>query len=38
LEYGRIMRVEQDKNPPPIVIKLRTLKEKGQKEITIPIF
>jgi uncharacterized protein (DUF433 family) len=34
LEYGRIMRAEQDKNPPPIVVKLRALKEKRQKEIT----
>lgn len=34
LEYGQRMRVEQDKNPPPIVVKLRAIKEKRQKAIT----
>jgi hypothetical protein len=28
LEYGRRMREEQEKNPPPIVVKLRAIKEK----------
>jgi len=30
LEFGRKKRIEQDKNPPPIIIKLRTLKHKTQ--------
>ena len=33
LEYGRQMRTQQDKNPPPIVVKLRTLKQERQKEL-----
>lgn len=34
LEYGQRMRAAQDRNPPPILIRLRTLKEKHQKAIT----
>lgn len=30
LEFGRKKKAEQDKNPPPIIIKLRTLKQKRQ--------
>jgi len=31
LEYGRRMREEQDRNPPPIVVRLRALKAERQK-------
>jgi uncharacterized protein (DUF433 family) len=33
LNYGRKKREEQDKNPPPIVLKLRAIKEKRQGEL-----
>lgn len=33
LEYGRRMRSEQEKNPPPIIIKLRAIKEKRDKAL-----
>lgn len=32
LEFGRRMRAQQDKNTPPIVVRLRALKSKRQKE------
>jgi len=31
LEYGRRMREEQDRNPPPVVVRLRALKAERQK-------
>lgn len=31
LEYGQSMRAKQEKNPPPIVIRLRALKAKHEK-------
>ena len=34
LEYGRRMREQQEKNPPPVVLKLRALKKKRQKELS----
>jgi uncharacterized protein (DUF433 family) len=33
LEYGRRMREEQDRNPPPIVARLRALKAERQKAL-----
>ena len=33
LEYGQQMRAAQDRNPPPILIRLRTLKAKHQKAL-----
>ena len=32
LEYGRHMRGEQDRNPPPFVTRLRTLKAERQQQ------
>ncbi len=34
LEYGHSMRAAQDLNPPPFLIRLRTLKTKHQKALT----
>ena len=31
LEWGERMRAEQDRNPPPVVVRLRTLKTQQQK-------
>jgi len=31
LEWGERMRAEQDRNPPPVVVRLRTLKAEQQK-------
>ena len=31
LEWGERMRVEQDRNPPPVVVRLRALKAQQQK-------
>ena len=33
LEYGRRMRAEQDRNPPPVVVRLRALKSEGQRAL-----
>jgi len=33
LEYGRRMRAEQDRNPPPVVVRLRALKAESQKAL-----
>ncbi|MGD9100000.1 MAG: DUF433 domain-containing protein [Anaerolineae bacterium] len=33
LEYGRRMREEQERNPPPVVLRLRALKAEGQKAV-----
>ena len=33
LEYGRRAREEQDRNPPPVVVRLRALKAKLFKQI-----
>lgn len=33
LEYGRRMREEQDRNPPPVVVRLRALKAERQKAL-----
>lgn len=33
LEYGRRMRTQQDRNPPPVVVRLSALKEKSQKAV-----
>jgi uncharacterized protein (DUF433 family) len=33
LEYGRRMREEQDRNPPPVVARLRALKAERQKAL-----
>ena len=33
LEYGRRLRAEQDRNPPPVVVRLRTLKSEGQRAL-----
>ncbi len=33
LEYGRRMRAEQDRNPPPVVVRLRALKTEGQRAL-----
>ena len=35
LEYGRRMRAEQDRNPPPVVVRLRALKAEGQRALAI---
>ncbi len=31
LEFGRKMREEQRRNPPPVVVRLRVLKQQGQR-------
>lgn len=33
LEYGRRMRADQDRNPPPVVVRLRALKTEGQRAL-----
>ena len=33
LEYGRRMREAQDRNPPPVVVRLRALKAERQKAL-----
>ena len=33
LEYGRRMREEQDRNPPPVIVRLRALKADRQKAL-----
>jgi uncharacterized protein (DUF433 family) len=33
LEYGRRMREEQDRNPPPVVVRLRALKAEREKAL-----
>jgi uncharacterized protein (DUF433 family) len=33
LEYGRRMRAEQDRNPPPVVVRLRALKAESQRAL-----
>jgi uncharacterized protein (DUF433 family) len=33
LEYGRRMREEQDRNPPPVVVRLRALKAERKKAL-----
>jgi uncharacterized protein (DUF433 family) len=33
LEYGHRMRAEQDRNPPPVVVRLRALKAEGQRAL-----
>lgn len=34
LEFGQRMRDNQKKNPPPVIVKLRTLKKKRTKTLT----
>ena len=34
LEFGQRMRANQKKNPPPVVIRLRNLKQKDKKALT----
>ncbi len=34
LAFGKRMRGMQDKNPPPVVIKLRRLKQESEKELS----
>lgn len=36
LEYGRQAREEQDRNPPPVVVRLRALKAERQKALATP--
>jgi uncharacterized protein (DUF433 family) len=36
LEYGRRMREEQDRNPPPVVVRLRALKAERQEASAVP--
>ena len=35
LEYGRRMRAQQDRNPPPVVVRLRALKQE-RKSVSLP--